>query len=1815
MQAEEAGEIKRSEDGGIHLYNAWLPPAIAEETKREKEAFAFVVESVKNSWSPEDPESVYATLKWISIIQLYVKAKSEVSSGDVKALVEVGLEIFHSSKNKLYAQVRWGVILVRLLKKFGKKFTLEVQWRPFYDMLMHTHFKRNTGPEGWRLRQRHFETLTSLVQHCRKFFPQGSASEIWSEFRPGLENPWHNSAFEVSGFVKLFLPMNAQNKDFFTNDWIKKCIDIWELVPNCQFWDVQWASVLARCIKKHSSLDWENFMPRLFTRYLNLFEVPVSSRSGSNPFSLDVPANLRYLFSEKTGIPATAVANAIVYSLKPGDSAMVYFGKLTDILEQYYHPSNGGRWTYSLERFLRHLTISFQKRLYREKLMIHDGTAVEFPLGKSERASFVRTILKIIDRGQYSKNNPLAETVASTISILSYVEPSLVLPFTAARFQLALETVTATHQLKAAIMSIAFTVRPFLASVAESDSDCDSLSASNLLTVCLSNSLLGLDANDPPKTLATMQLIASLFSNLTEISDNKNMPPVLQNVSFSDWLDEFFDRLFSLLQHLESSSTGNEGLNDSNTSETFLLHDSSYYFCMLEVLLGKLSKPLFDRSLKKISKFVNTNILTGAVAEVGLLCCTCLYSNPDDASIHIIKPIVMSIMETLEEFPASGFGDDGSSSSSFCTKVTVSPAIETTLEYQLKVLSAAISYGGPVLLHYREELKKLVASAFNAHSWKVYGAGDHLLRSLLGSLVLYYPVDQHRCISHHPDIQGLEEWICSKNTGGGAQHLPRWHIPSLDELSFANELLDQHLQSALDTLLRICQTKLHSEAGNEKEHLKVTLLRIYSSLRGVQSCLPDLRPRNEKGEICNEDHGTFFISGAAGLSVGSSELREKASEVMHVASKYTWEERSDDSILLILVIRIIDLLANFGGMEFEEWSNHLHSWMYESASTIEPPCNFIIPSSVQGKKRPRWAIIEKVYVHNIWRSSQSSYHKFRTNTKLSPSPCLVLLLEDLLRLSLHQYESVRLAAKTLLKIVKRWPTLISYCVRTLTEKLHDPTSSEHVVLGACSVLGSQTVLRHLTMDASSFSSFILGLLSSSHHESLKAQKAISELFVKYNIHFAGLPECFFKDFDNSLEQTEFQNLISKISSMSFASNGLHWRYHLMANRVLLLLTLASRNGSTFSTQLLGETTGHFLKALKSQQPQSRMLAISALNTLLEGSHRKMAAEKSLLCEENLGETNRSFLEIILTQIFQEGDFLAETLKSLSLVHVITDMEGSRADYGSLQSSTDKAITSFYFEFSASWPRTPSWISLMNGSSFYSKFARIFKRLTQECRTPLVLSIRGPIEELVRETERPMQCVAAEALAGMLHSDIGDLAGAWENWVMALLETIISIPSVESITEWAACVRYAVTGKGKYGTRAPSLRHKILDCLLRPLPPAIATSIMAKRYIFLSAAFGEISPPTMPYIEIQYHYKLLNELWENLDHSSAQVREAIGVVLSITCSNLRLCASESHHHENESKVDESRLDTVAESFKAQAFTLTGNIQNLSPSENAISAGAELGENGSADLRLNADVRKMETMFHFAVSSLKSGRSSHLLDMIVALIYPIISLQDTSHKDLSALAKRALRVLKWRVLPRPHLEEVVTVLLSSTSDPNWRTRFASLTYLLAFMYRHTFILSNTEKEKIWASIEELLLDTQVEVREHAASVLANLMNGGDEDLARVFRDRALAEAHSVNKKRKSRKWRSTQSTVKMHGTVLALVATILSTPHDMPSWLPEHVTLLAQFINEPSPVKSTVTKAVAEFRRTHADMWIIQKDSFTEEQLEVLADASSSSSYFA
>ncbi|CAI0540944.1 unnamed protein product, partial [Linum tenue] len=1750
-------------ESDMHLYNAWLPPPVAEETKKEGEAFSRVVSSMRSSYKPDDPDSVYATIKWISVLDVFVKAKSDVALEDVTAVVEIGLELFGVSQDKLYAQVRWGNILVRVLNKYRKKLSLKIQWRPLYDTLVHTHFSRSTGPEGWRLRQRHFETVTSLVRSCRRFFPAGSAFEIWSEFSSLTENPWHNSSFEGSGFVRLFLPTNLENQDFYTNDWVRKTMELWESIPNCQFWNSQWAAVIARVIKNYDFVDWEGFLPVLFTRYLNMFEVPVANGNGSYPFPVDVPRNTRFLFSNRTMTPTKAIAKSIVYLLKPGSSTEKHLEKLVDLLEQYYHPSNGGRWTYSLERFLLYLVITFQKRLQHEQLNKDNDIYAHLFLGRPERTAFVKILLKLIDRGQYSKNENLSETVAAATSILSYVEPSLVLPFLTSRFHLALETMTATHQLKTAVMSVAFAGRSlFLTSLSTSAKELHLVGDSNtfmdLLMISLSNALLGMDANDPPKTLATMQLIGSIFSNISTLDDSMVDSSFMPMIQMSEWLDEFLCRLFSLLQHLEPSSVVSEGLHSAATSGTFLVEDGPYYYCMLEILLGRLSKSLYNQALKKIAKFVRTNILPGAIAEVGLLCCACVHSNPEEAVSALVDPMLSAVISSLKGTPATGFGGRGVLETSVSSKAkpTLSPALETSIDCQLKILSVAINYGGPVLLHYKDQFLEAIASAFESPSWKVNGAGDHLLRSLIGSLVLYYPVDQYRCILWHPDARELEEWIGTKDYGNEDPSIaPKWHVPNDAEVQCANELLYLHLQSALDDLLRICRDRIHSDPGNEKEHLKVTLLRIDSSLQGVLSCLPDFSPASRNGIVNDPSYITSLIAGATGATVGSSELREKAAEIVHSVCKYLLEEKSDDSILLVLIVRIIDALINYGSLEFDEWSNHRQAWKLESSAIIEPPINFIVSSHSKGKKRPRWALIDKAYMHNTWRTSQSTYHLFRTSGSFSPSEHAIVLMNDLLNLCLHSYETVRgLAGKSLLKMIKRWPSMISKCVLSLTENLKNPTAPECAVLGSCAVLSTQTVLKHLTTDPKTFSSFLLGILSSSHHESLKTQKAINELFVKYNIYFSGLSRSIFIPSGSEVGGSDFSDLVSQIISMSFESSGLHWRYNLMANRILLLLAMASRNDPTFS-KILSETTGHFLKSLKSQLPQTRMLSISALNTLLNESPYKLSAANQGGPPEDLHTNVKSSLEGALSEIFQEEGFFHETLNSLSHVHIITDSDGSsRGNHGnsSFQSLADKSITRFYFDFSSSWPRTPSWISLLGVDSFYSSFARIFKRLVQECGMPILLALKSPLEDFANSKERSKQCVAAEAFAGVLHSDVDGVLGAWDSWMMGQLQSIILGQSVESIPEWSACIRYAVTGKGKYGTNVPLLRQQILDCLITPLLPTATTTVVAKRYTFLSAALIEICPQKMPVTELEIHNKLLNELLADMCHSSAQVREAIGINLSILCSNIRLHSSFSHEEADHGSDNPNKTETWVAFLTERASEMVTSIQNTSQTDNMETAAHCSAENGTLNGDIQDDVKWMETLFHFIVSTLKSGRSSCLVDVIVRFIYPVIALQETSNKDLSTLVKAAFELLKWRVFWEPHLQRVVEVILSSSTDSNWRTRSATLTYLRTFMYRHTYILSKAEKQKIWRTVENLLRDNQVEVREHAAAVLAGLMKGGDEDLACDFRERALADASAMQRTRKQQNLRRGQSISSIHGAVLALTASVLSVPYDMPRY---------------------------------------------------------------
>lgn len=63
-------------------------------------------------------------------------------------------------------------------------------------------------------------------------------------------------------------------------------------------------------------------------------------------------------------------------------------------------------------------------------------------------------MLRLIDRGQYSKTPALAATSASAASALAFVEPHAVLPLLVSRFYSAMDTVSRLLYLKSDLYSV-----------------------------------------------------------------------------------------------------------------------------------------------------------------------------------------------------------------------------------------------------------------------------------------------------------------------------------------------------------------------------------------------------------------------------------------------------------------------------------------------------------------------------------------------------------------------------------------------------------------------------------------------------------------------------------------------------------------------------------------------------------------------------------------------------------------------------------------------------------------------------------------------------------------------------------------------------------------------------------------------------------------------------------------------------------------------------------------------------------------------------------------------------------------------------------------------------------------------------------------------------------------------------------------------------------------------------------------------------------------------------------------------------------------
>jgi len=80
------------------------------------------------------------------------------------------------------------------------------------------------------------------------------------------------------------------------------------------------------------------------------------------------------------------------------------------------------------------------------------------------------------------------------------------------------------------------------------------------------------------------------------------------------------------------------------------------------------------------------------------------------------------------------------------------------------------------------------------------------------------------------------------------------------------------------------------------------------------------------------------------------------------------------------------------------------------------------------------------------------------------------------------------------------------------------------------------------------------------------------------------------------------------------------------------------------------------------------------------------------------------------------------------------------------------------------------------------------------------------------------------------------------------------------------------------------------------------------------------------------------------------------------------------------------------------------------------------------------------------------------------------------------------------------------------------------------------------------------------------------------------------------------------------VLAVAAAVLSTPTEVPEWMPDAVCSLCVLQDEEAIIRSSVTSTVGDFRKSHQDSWEEICVTWTEDQLRLVSESSGTQSYF-
>lgn len=1457
-------------------------------------------------------------IHWASKLTRFVKLYGLCfTKEDHILLVKMMYELAVTLDQEFWIMAKFAQMLCLLLKKkeLLNPSDLVLEWRPLYDlynsfffnsynsigMLMLPSRTRRAASRFFSRRKGEASNAEGVVENmirvCRLYFPLGATKEILAEVEP-LLCPFDMTMQGAMVYLELFLPttLTPEQEAYGWRLWHQQLLGIWNSCHNSNMWF--WENSLFWLFSRLSwnnigHVDWEEYLPLVFTKVLRSFRLPVSYKKAQ--------------VGKMDTLSQFATAMFIVSNLGGNSKAQEHLGRLFKSLESYYHPSNSGCWSRPLHDFLNKLTLLFIRRLHRERYK-KPSWEVEVPahkkLTEEEITAFVKCVQTPAMLTMFSHTG--THDAGIVFHRLSLLRPEIIVPPLLEQLYTSLETMTEPHRLTASLECVVCVARALVKGGHHYPEG-----QSHVIPLLL-QTLPGIDPNDIKKCMVTFQFIYTLVTlvpfvdcsaaleeatDLTEVEQEV----CLQTASFEDFVLQFMGRCFTLIENstLEQITQLDRETEKMNREENMLEMGLASTF---SAILTQAHPRIYQAALQRLQTFIKGKMIEIHVAGkfAANMCRSAVKVNPPEA-LKVFVPGVCRLLMALTD------NDE----------IQNEEHLDDELLFNLLLLSELVRCSGCYLVQYVPQISQVLKRTLHLKSREGYHLAGSVVRYLLKYLGMTMP-SEYRSLPHPWDVP-LADSLPIRHWGeaGDVHNLGlKWLEPGEAEEAAMTTIVHSFLIPELELLRQVAR----GEEEVSREVLQQSLSIALDILLGAGSALPHWHeePISLVDVTVKRDSFKFLVRQREMCVTLDSEhfhsnVRKVASDVILELVDRLLTEGSDDTKSLCRAVNIYHGLLFFHGVSKDDFDARWKSFQFIKDALAN--------KLARNKQHIRSLLVERAVLQQECRVLENSVINFtQTHGKIMTS---------LLRLSTSHYSEVRSKGQnTLNQVFQCFPYSYKLILPDITTCLKvDPIENHEQFKGSLYVLlGRQGKSLMVRRDWESLNIVWPALLAAKHSEKpsiIRLMNALSdavcyhmELFAVYHkvsekveiIAEALLQSDEPRVKDNTVSQTAIKSAAERLSDIgttnnqlykclvtnmaeNLVSNTLHWRTH---NIALNLLGCLIRPDITFPAVGVQAFTNNLIH----DNIRIRETALFYMSWILKNQKRKHKKVEIDPCAfegvtsvpssprpgdsrpDNLWLQYNSKKRIATEAEWEEIRFVEKTFygwyswpKSMKVYAPPSQQPPLDRTFEEL-SDEEKEIYTF-FNSQENIDKLVSFLSLEENKerdSFNTRRFWMFKGLFRNFGDSFLLLFIGHLEKLVNETKKSSQRCATEIIAGIIrgskHWTYNKHVGLWER-LQPILETGIAKVTVETMEDWGTCM--ATASADRDPNRLAPLMELLMDDPLRPGEGAFNSA--SRMYMLMGGLWQQ------EWRVSELSHRLLDYLRTSLSHPYKSIRDRIGSVLS------------------------------------------------------------------------------------------------------------------------------------------------------------------------------------------------------------------------------------------------------------------------------------------------------------------------------------------------